>query len=120
MTEIQLANHKALESKQQQNSLTETDDSIDWFGPSAPPMGEATETSPHGQFNGTSEQQVTTATVHATDDSTSLNPSQQETESLEPEERVPFLNVMAEGNDIHIGQITQTLTTSPRKGVTWG
>ena len=63
---------------------------------------------------------MVTATIHATDDSTSSNPSQQETESPEQEERVLFLNVIAEGNDIHIGQIQRTITTTPREGVTWG
>ena len=113
VTEIQLANYRRLWSKEQT-------DSSESFRPSAPPMDEGTKTSSQSQIHKSSEQQVVTATVHATDDSTSSNPSQQETQSPEQEERVLFLNVMAEGNDIHIGQIKRTMTTSPREGVTWG
>ena len=48
VAEIQLANYKALESKQQV-------DSSDWFRLSAPPMDEDTETSPQSHIDGTSE-----------------------------------------------------------------
>ena len=45
---------------------------------------------------------------------------QPETESPEQEERILFLNVMAEGNDIRIDQIKSAMTSSPREGITWG
>ena len=53
VTEIQLTNYKALESKQQQNLLAEIDDSRDWFRPSVTPMDDDTETSPQDQISNT-------------------------------------------------------------------
>ena len=53
--EIQLANYRALRSKQHTRSSES-------FCPLAPPMNEGTETSSQSQINGSSEQQVVTAT----------------------------------------------------------
>ena len=112
VTEIQLANYKALVTKQHS-------DGIESFCPSAPPMNEDTETSPQSHINCTSEQLVTEI-VHAPYTSTASQSPPKNTASSEQEERVLFLTNIAEGDEISIDQIKSAMTTSPREGIAWG